>query len=623
MRPPASKRHRLCLERLESRNLLAAIGLTDAEQLLIELTNHTRANTIPGRNVFNGQLNQGLPAGTISPTPKPPVAPEPRLLQAARLHSRDMNDRSFFDHVNPDGQQANKRIEQTGYPFLLWGENLTYANGTYPPGYDLQDLDADLLLHHWTLFDSPVHRNIMMTPDFREIGVGLYGFDLDPKSPSGTYRQYQTQVYATRSGNPFLTGVVYHDANQNEFYSLGEGYGDVTITAFDGVNTFSTTTGPSGGYSLAVPAGTYTLTASGGGVSPPRRLRDIVVDSVNVKVDVLIDPDSIPPDLLEPNNQAAMASEIASDVASYEDLTLHESTDIDVFRWTASADGWLRLDVQSSDALDNVNVTVRSLPGTEVIQTFAARETPRLVAVSAGNEYLIEITATASGTSLVYSLSVEGLYPPVARDDGSVTASDTPVAIDVLHNDEAYGVRPEQIEIISQPSHGQGVVKADGTIEYVPNATFVGVEQFSYRLHGSAELVSEPANVVVHVGVDPGRNAVDPQDVDDNGIVTPLDALLVINHLAAAPPGSDGVLAVDLTRLGTPYFDVNGDRSISPSDALSVINRMAREINGGIEQESAPPPSSLLPRSPAERRVRELAADAALLLILEQPVSQP
>ena len=64
------------------------------------------------------------------------------------------------------------------------------------------------------------------------------------------------------------------------------------------------------------------------------------------------------------------------------------------------------------------------------------------------------------------------------------------------------------------------------------------------------------------------RNPVDSIDVDNDGSVSPLDALVVINYINAG--GSGRLPAVhDLSK---PYLDVDGDQSVSPLDVLNVIN---------------------------------------------------
>ena len=70
----------------------------------------------------------------------------------------------------------------------------------------------------------------------------------------------------------------------------------------------------------------------------------------------------------------------------------------------------------------------------------------------------------------------------------------------------------------------------------------------------------------------PWKNADDPMDVDDNGVVIPLDVLIVVNELNSAgirklPPPVPGQPAF-------PYFDTSGDGDLTPLDALLVVNAL-------------------------------------------------
>jgi hypothetical protein len=72
----------------------------------------------------------------------------------------------------------------------------------------------------------------------------------------------------------------------------------------------------------------------------------------------------------------------------------------------------------------------------------------------------------------------------------------------------------------------------------------------------------------------PWQNPRMPTDVNDNGSLSPADALEVINYLntpgrSNLPPGSP-----------PPYLDVNGDNKISPVDALLVINALNSRVSG-------------------------------------------
>jgi uncharacterized protein YkwD len=105
----------------------------------------------------------------------PPLIMEPRLRCAARRHAKDMHERNFFDHVNPSGQDPGQRIQQTGYTFSGWGENI--AGGAH---------DAALVVSDWMA--SPGHCAQLMDDYYAETGMGFY-----PGGPVGTL---WTQVFA-------------------------------------------------------------------------------------------------------------------------------------------------------------------------------------------------------------------------------------------------------------------------------------------------------------------------------------------------------------------------------------------------------------------------------------------
>ena len=69
------------------------------------------------------------------------------------------------------------------------------------------------------------------------------------------------------------------------------------------------------------------------------------------------------------------------------------------------------------------------------------------------------------------------------------------------------------------------------------------------------------------------QTAINRLDVNGSGAVSPLDALNVINRLAAGMP-----------RVTDWRFDTNFDGSITPRDALLVINALARQSAAGGEQ---------------------------------------
>jgi hypothetical protein len=243
--------------------------MLDDEQLVIELINRARANPAAEAVRLGIDLNAGLQPGTISTAPKPPLAPHQILVDVAAAHSQDMIDRDFFDHVNPDGENPGARIAAAGYPAWSWGENIAIHVGA-AEAHDL-------------LFASAGHRVNMLNNNYREIGVGVrlrtsWGIDM-------------TETFATRTGTAFLTGVAFSDqVVADNFFSAGEGLAGATITATARTvgTTYTTTTGPTGGYSLQVPGGTYDLIASGGKLTKPIEITGIGVGTANVKVDFVV-----------------------------------------------------------------------------------------------------------------------------------------------------------------------------------------------------------------------------------------------------------------------------------------------------------------------------------------------
>ena len=96
----------------------------------------------------------------------------------------------------------------------------------------------------------------------------------------------QDFAYSASSG-PSLTGVAYNDSRiHDNFYEPGEGLGNITITATRTSDnaTFTTTTWASGAYTLSLPAGTYTVTASGTGLGTITK-NNIVISTQNVEQD--------------------------------------------------------------------------------------------------------------------------------------------------------------------------------------------------------------------------------------------------------------------------------------------------------------------------------------------------
>jgi uncharacterized protein YkwD len=127
-------------------------------------------------DLVNEERAAGGSCGMQSFPPSGPLTMEARLRCAARVHSKDMNDRDFFSHFNPDGEGPSDRVDQTGYLWTSVGENI--ASG-YPTAIEVMGA--------W--LESSGHCANIRNPDFTELGIGYYA--------GGPYGSLWTQVFAS------------------------------------------------------------------------------------------------------------------------------------------------------------------------------------------------------------------------------------------------------------------------------------------------------------------------------------------------------------------------------------------------------------------------------------------
>ena len=141
---------------------------TAYEQYLLELVNWARANPTAQASALGISLNEDLPAGTISPSPKAPLAFNGLLIDAARQHSDWMLANDTFSHTGVSGSSPGDRIDAIGYNPTMWGENIAMNRfvGTH-------HLEADVTSLHEGLFESAGHRTNLLHEGFSEIGLGV------------------------------------------------------------------------------------------------------------------------------------------------------------------------------------------------------------------------------------------------------------------------------------------------------------------------------------------------------------------------------------------------------------------------------------------------------------------
>jgi hypothetical protein len=190
-----------------------------------------------------------------------------------------MNARGYVSHTTPDGQDVLDRLTWgVGFPWTDYGESIAAGLALSNPEDALRSLIQD------DGVPDLGHRRHLLALDAlfqnqNQVGIGIV------QDGSGAYRNYYTiDTAASNDPRPILTGVVYNDANHNGRYDVGEGVGGVTVSVF-GVG--AVTTWDSGGYSFPLDAGTYTVTASGGGLTAPIA-QTVTVGSVNYRLNFVV-----------------------------------------------------------------------------------------------------------------------------------------------------------------------------------------------------------------------------------------------------------------------------------------------------------------------------------------------
>ncbi|MGP8071436.1 MAG: Loki-CTERM sorting domain-containing protein [Candidatus Bathyarchaeia archaeon] len=253
---------------------------TPDEQLVLQYINRARANPIAEGQRLGIDIHEGLvdPNGPELVGPRPPLAMNPALLTIANGHSEDMYDNNYFSHTDPNGTTAFQRMTNAGYNYVSAGENM--AAGTDMTATQLED---------FMMVDSGTpgrpHRVNLLDifpfppPAYEEVGVGYYS-----GSASNSYgNAFITEDFGTAANaGPFLLGVVYDDANGNNFYDIGEGVSGVTITPSSG--NYYAISSSSGGYAFPIgTSGTITVTASGNGFGPITKT--ITLTGFNIELD--------------------------------------------------------------------------------------------------------------------------------------------------------------------------------------------------------------------------------------------------------------------------------------------------------------------------------------------------
>lgn len=288
---------------------------TAEEQLLLEQINRFRANPAAEADILigAGALPSVLSAinyfGVSTPafraslaalSPVAPVAWNANLANAAAGHNQVMITADEQTHQAAGELGLGARATAAGYTWTSLGENVyAFANDVVHGhagfiidwGYDKEDYDGTTLLADWRtrgdgIQDPAGHLNTLINANYTEVGISVVA-ETNPQTSVGP--KLITEDFGRASGyKAQFVGVVIDDRDRDAFYDIGEGQANVTLTFVrqgDGA-TYTTTTWSSGGFQIVAPAGTYSVTASGGDLAAPVSLT-ATIGSANVHLTVI------------------------------------------------------------------------------------------------------------------------------------------------------------------------------------------------------------------------------------------------------------------------------------------------------------------------------------------------
>ncbi len=179
---------------------------------------------------------------------------------------------------------------------------------------------------------------------------------------------------------------------------------------------------------------------------------------------------------------------------------------------------------------------------------------------------------------------------PIALDDeyGTFTGQTLTVTQGdgVLANDVDREGTALTAVLVETTLNGDLTFRSDGSFTYVPGTLFYGRDAFSYKA-SDGQAFSAVVRVAIDVRLRP-TNPAHPADVNADGYLSPLDAVLIANYLLRNGEGPLPALYDP-----PPFVDYNGDGSATQTD----VDLTAADIdNGGARP--VPPPALVINQTP-------------------------
>jgi VCBS repeat-containing protein len=188
------------------------------------------------------------------------------------------------------------------------------------------------------------------------------------------------------------------------------------------------------------------------------------------------------------------------------------------------------------------------------------------------------------------TITIEGRNEaPVAMNDVEQTFRNFDATFNLTENDTDIDgtIDHATITIVAAPVNGTLTVNANGTVLYRPKAEFAGTDVFTYQVRDNEGALSNVATVSVTILNPPNawQNPIVNQDVNDDDLVTVLDALLVANNIRDNQ-ALTGQIVHDLRNpdhmqvapFRAPFVDPSGDALVTVGDLLSIVTVLRDQI---------------------------------------------
>ncbi|MEO8681505.1 MAG: Ig-like domain-containing protein, partial [Vicinamibacterales bacterium] len=178
--------------------------------------------------------------------------------------------------------------------------------------------------------------------------------------------------------------------------------------------------------------------------------------------------------------------------------------------------------------------------------------------------------------------------PPFTEADAFIAMLDQPLDVPapgVLANDhdvEVEDTAPMHTQLVSGTSHGQLTLRSDGSFTYVPDANFLGTDEFTYAAVDHLNAVSlTPKTVTLTVAIKSAYAMLTSgSTLSTGGDVTPSDPLqsAVTSPTAATVSIAQGVISASQAPTGYTFLNQQVNIAITNADGTEVLASYANPI---------------------------------------------